>query len=133
MKDCPRRHPKECYYFRSYDGRCKFGTACFYDHREENRFEPLEKEIEDLQEKYDRLKHIFSEKEVETKILFQQMRDSFKDELKALEIKFEKRLAVKLTKDSKTDVRVTNIALSISPSPSTTGMNESIQSAAKQN
>ena len=83
MKDCPRRHPKECYYFRSYDGRCKFGTACFYDHREENRFEPLEKEIEDLHEEYERLKQIFSEKEVETKILFQQMRESFKDEFKA--------------------------------------------------
>ena len=43
----------------------------------------LEKEIEDLHEEYERLKQIFNEKEVETNILFQQMRESFKDEFKA--------------------------------------------------
>ena len=61
ISSCNFRHPKICKYFREFR-RCKFGEYCYFDHKESGS-ELLEKRVNDLIIKVEKLEKKLEEKE----------------------------------------------------------------------
>ena len=61
ISSCNLRHPKICKYFREFK-RCKFGEYCYFDHKESGS-ELLEKRVNDLIIKVEKLEKKLEEKE----------------------------------------------------------------------